>query len=334
MTLEIHASSRRSRRAVRTARRVVAASYRIEEVAGKGLGVIATRDIRNGERVLAETPMLTFKDEENWQADVQRQFSSLSPSEQDAIMSLEDVHRIRGQKSVPGIVSTNSIGVTSTYCGVVCPRLSRFNHSCNPNCEQVWDWNVGEEQLFTCKDIAAGEELTITYLDPLAVRAERVEDLLSTYKFQCDCPSCQAVDSNKSDKRLLRLKELLSVIAQGPNKDADAALEIAREMLRLFDEEAVGLNAYRTNVCYYVFQNLLLAGRKDEAQPWIDDAYRYLKMCRSPDHEELLNLEGYKANLDSHPAASGGTSPLTTALAIGGAGLAVGGALYIYTHPL
>jgi hypothetical protein len=69
------------------------------------------------------------------------------------------------------------------------------NHSCAPNAEYCFPANSAELHLTAVSDIAAGDEVTISYLDPCAMRQcrnYRHEELAESYLFSCDCPKCIA----------------------------------------------------------------------------------------------------------------------------------------------
>lgn len=67
--------------------------------------------------------------------------------------------------------------------------LSFINHSCWPNCVQIFDHGV--LHLYSVRDIKAGEELTICYiLDNGMTNVERRNALGRIYNFDCTCPAC------------------------------------------------------------------------------------------------------------------------------------------------
>lgn len=70
------------------------------------------------------------------------------------------------------------------------PLLSTLNHSCEPNC-QVAYLEDGQALVFALRDIAAGEELSISYIYRHLPLAERQQQLRS-YGFVCACPRCAA----------------------------------------------------------------------------------------------------------------------------------------------
>lgn len=72
------------------------------------------------------------------------------------------------------------------------PEASYFNHSCEPNISKK---RVGREWRFqTAREVAAGEQLCITYLggDEKDMNlAERRERLKGVWGFECMCETCQ-----------------------------------------------------------------------------------------------------------------------------------------------
>jgi hypothetical protein len=79
---------------------------------------------------------------------------------------------------------------------------SHLNHSCNPNMSvRHFDQRTALSRITMVakRDIAVGEELVITYVDPsLGVRERRSQ--LGAWGFgQCDCERC--VGEDKEEKR-------------------------------------------------------------------------------------------------------------------------------------
>ncbi|KAL1769896.1 histone-lysine N-methyltransferase SMYD3 [Sigmodon hispidus] len=74
------------------------------------------------------------------------------------------------------------------------PSMSLLNHSCDPNCSIVF--NGPHLLLRAVREIEAGEELTICYLDMLMTSEERQKQLRDQYCFECDCIRCQTQDKD------------------------------------------------------------------------------------------------------------------------------------------
>uniref|UniRef100_A0A061RAT9 Set domain containing protein with a cysteine cluster at the c-terminus n=1 Tax=Tetraselmis sp. GSL018 TaxID=582737 RepID=A0A061RAT9_9CHLO len=77
----------------------------------------------------------------------------------------------------------------SLCCGrVVFVAASFFNHSCSPNC--IAHTGIDEVEVRANRDIRAGEELNISYIDEDLPRSER-QRLLSRFFFTCRCSRCE-----------------------------------------------------------------------------------------------------------------------------------------------
>ncbi|DBA70576.1 TPA: hypothetical protein ACH3X2_011966 [Trebouxia sp. C0005] len=67
---------------------------------------------------------------------------------------------------------------------------SLFNHSCSPNVDIVYPMNNSTAHFVAARDIAAGEQLCISYIDAsMSVRA-RQRQLDWGYGFRCSCEAC------------------------------------------------------------------------------------------------------------------------------------------------
>lgn len=69
------------------------------------------------------------------------------------------------------------------------PLSGMLNHSCSPNCIPITD-SLGQSVITTVKDVAAGVELTISYVDLYLPNTDRREKLLGTKSFWCQCARC------------------------------------------------------------------------------------------------------------------------------------------------
>lgn len=83
------------------------------------------------------------------------------------------------------------------------PSLSLLNHDCRPNCVMVFEGT--NLQLRAVRDINARDELTISYIETLALTEDRQQQLEKQYQFICHCQRC---DSQDKDGLMLSGKEL------------------------------------------------------------------------------------------------------------------------------
>jgi hypothetical protein len=102
-----------------------------------------------------------------------------------------------------GMARMNVLG-TNSFRGLagmgMFPVQSRTNHSCDPSAEMtVYDDYEGVQTfagmavMRATKAIAAGEEITIDYLDGSPASEGKRADLLANYRFNCRCTLCADV---------------------------------------------------------------------------------------------------------------------------------------------
>ena len=78
-----------------------------------------------------------------------------------------------------------------TAVGAGCyPRAAMLNHSCAPNCVLTYDG--ASVQIRTLREVAAGEELTHSYVNLCCATSTRREKLRVGYGFECVCERCTA----------------------------------------------------------------------------------------------------------------------------------------------
>jgi hypothetical protein len=74
------------------------------------------------------------------------------------------------------------------------PRHARMNHSCRPNASLYFSCVALKRPRVHARllrDVEAGEEITITYVDLFATRAARRDELRRRYHFECSCERCE-----------------------------------------------------------------------------------------------------------------------------------------------
>lgn len=225
--------------------------FDVRETPGRGLGMFATEPIATGTRLLAESPLLVIPYGHYFMADIEKAFFELPEAKQESFMSLASAHgqspklypsrihpnvprkeqqRIQEQhdartgpsKTIFSVFMTNAMQWGARGEGAaVFATASRINHSCVPNAHFAWNQNIddgkGMETVHATRDIASGEEITLTYCDPLYDVAMRKWEL-QHYGFKCDCKACIELDENgamdptcfaaASAERRYRLREL------------------------------------------------------------------------------------------------------------------------------
>ncbi|KAJ9155130.1 SET domain protein [Pleurostoma richardsiae] len=141
------------------------------------------------------------------------------------------------------ILATNSFDIDlpdekaeSLY--VVFPEISRFNHDCRPNADYYFDLETLSQHIHAIRPIAAGEEISITYIDPVMSRSRRRQKLHSIWGFQCSCSQCTQPDAmtDASDSRVRQIRSLRRQLEDyGPGSAATP--QMAELLVSLHEQE-------------------------------------------------------------------------------------------------
>ncbi|KAL1713337.1 hypothetical protein EV715DRAFT_296216 [Schizophyllum commune] len=254
-------------------------AYRIGPVPGKGLGMIATRDLQTGDLIVAERPLVMapkgiqiskeeFPDGVSAMATVkeymearmiasERHFETLlsrmTPERRAAYEGLVNRHEGDGSGPHEGRFRTNALGLHSqykflgsrddggTYYLVVFDDISRMNHSCRPNARPFFDTELFAMLVRSVRPVRAGEELCISYRYLSLLHAERKADLAS-YGFECTCESCK--DPVASDMRRMEISMLSQVGGSFSGNPAAVLKETLRCIVLIRKEGLESLKVY------------------------------------------------------------------------------------------
>ncbi|KAH6910333.1 hypothetical protein BKA70DRAFT_121354 [Coprinopsis sp. MPI-PUGE-AT-0042] len=202
--------------------------YKVVQTTNRGFGAFASRAIEAGALIALEHPLFVIpvvplpKDAgfELYEGVGKRM---LAP-DYEKVTKLANCRRKEECPSIiEGAARTNALNLQfnfpdsfdgSKHYGGTFPTIgARNNHSCGPNAAYRWDLSSSSATLYALRDIADGEEITITYADPLQTRDDRLKKLEPDYRFTCDCPWCSfsdPLDQEKSDSTRTYLKMYLS----------------------------------------------------------------------------------------------------------------------------
>lgn len=200
-------------------------SFEMQDIPGKGKGMIATKAILAGELILFEAPLFTLPSSCS-NSDVLAELVKLAESEQREFFSLSNCHR--GRLSPPiGICRTNGLpcGDQSTLSGETAERFglfllgSRFNSSCVPNVNNYWDDSQQKISFRALRDVDAGEELCICYTELFSPRMELQRKGKLAFGFNCMCTACTLPQTAQkaSDERRANIQRLYGEIAECGN---------------------------------------------------------------------------------------------------------------------
>ncbi|TLD28165.1 hypothetical protein PspLS_03984 [Pyricularia sp. CBS 133598] len=189
-----------------------------KEIPGKGVGLVARRPISRGQLIMAQRPALvtdikTFDISDDDQTRLFDAGIEQLPSEtvMEFLSQASQTDSTKRGAKIRDIANTNSFNLNiagvphaGTFLGV-----SRLNHDCRPNLA----FHVAKSFVHTThatRDIAAGEELTISYIDSYSSRQVRQERLKRNWGFTCTCPHCSLSEAmgKLSDSRLYAIYQL------------------------------------------------------------------------------------------------------------------------------
>jgi len=309
--------------------------FRLVEIKDKGFGMVATRDIKLGELLLTEKPILDSfhssgkaaltNDEEkvlqhsikhipegvvsssrlarNKAQEVKSSFMRLSEEERRSIMELSDAYvgRISEQKTPYGVITTNAVtrGANSPD-RVLCMKFCRFNHSCRPNVGHMW--LDPYERMWANRNISKGEELTTEYILLAQNRKERQKYLKEGYGFRCTCEACmikgkELIRSNTRRERIAVLdNEILSIGRLNPVK----GLTFCEEMMDILEKEGLAIPLLLGRVYYDAYQLACAICDLPNARKWIKLAHENHLITEGINSQETKKMARFLEKPTTH----------------------------------
>ncbi|KAI0007284.1 SET domain-containing protein [Xylariaceae sp. FL0662B] len=243
------------------------------EVAGKGVGLVADRLIRRGEVITVRTPTMMVQTAAHvgLRADDRAELydgavDRLPVPRRDAFMRQmgRDVYdKIETNCFQVHIDGANKLG---SHLGCY-PEISRFNHDCRPNLN--YRITNTTHTTVAVRDIAVGEELSISYIGMLYPRSER-QKLLRHWGFNCTCAQCSgsAAAIAASDARITEIGVLERAL-ESTNETTDAVAVTPDTGARLVElYEAERLDVYVGEAYTRAALNYALFGDEVKAQQY------------------------------------------------------------------
>ena len=197
--------------------------FDIRAIPEKGLGVIATDPIDEGEVIISEAPLITQALARN-EITIAASLVPKSMDEKRQYLSLANCHKKSRFQPLHGIFETNALpcGNNTPEFGTIASKAgifllcSRFNSSCTPNVHNCWNEERGVLVMRALKHIAQGEELCICYCSEWQPRDVRQAKFEAAFGFTCSCACC-SLDGDaliSSDRRRTQLGRLYNEIGR------------------------------------------------------------------------------------------------------------------------
>ncbi|CZR55018.1 uncharacterized protein PAC_04904 [Phialocephala subalpina] len=161
------------------------------EIEGKGLGIVAAKDIPQGTFLLVETPIFVLLKSQT-DAAIEATVDALSPENKEKFFSLSAYMSEEGESLKCRIMDCNAFSIMDETTSGVFETASRINHSCVPNSQYGWRDSIGRLVVWNRFKLLEGEEVTIDY-------GHRKNSLWSNYGFECTCGRC--TDGESEDEK-------------------------------------------------------------------------------------------------------------------------------------
>jgi hypothetical protein len=113
--------------------------YTIQDVPGKGKGLVATRDIPMSTRILLEEPILSvpenIPDSQALRAFLRKQVDALTPTQHQAFLSMHNIYTDESASEYLSIIRTNALPFRNNEAGIFLDAC-RINHACDNNAQK------------------------------------------------------------------------------------------------------------------------------------------------------------------------------------------------------
>lgn len=291
--------------------------YALQGVPGKGKGLVSTRKISKGTRILSEEPVISLGEtlsQIQLKSSIRRQVDALEKRQRQSFLSMNSIYPYGDAvEQYIGIFRTNSLPAdVGGDEGAIFIDACRINHACDNNAQKDWNEKTRRHTVHALKDIEEGEEITITYLAPLKNRNERHKVLLERFGFVCACHLCSLPpkESQESDKRLEEIRRLDDAINYGFVRNS------AVQTLQYLGPAGAAIQRTRTGGCWFRIECIansdLARGRafmERAAHVWTtilgDDSEQAIEtgaLARDPSKQNIpIASTRWKTNVDEIP---------------------------------
>lgn len=237
--------------------------FKVHQIAGKGLGLIATQKIPRGQRILTDKILLSINSPNG---DILQSAYTLSLQARQALLALSVnaakytsvlswlesfwlsrwyPRSTKINHNILNIFRNNNFDIGDSIRAVF-PAAARINHACVPNAQGNFNSVLDAFTVHATHDLFEGDEITISYLDDqLGLRQWRQSTLLGRYGFACDCAACGAHASVREarEARRVGVRQELAVLSGKAAAHGQIAPEeeliLMTKMLEVYEAEGL-----------------------------------------------------------------------------------------------
>lgn len=186
----------------------------------RGLGVIATLDIKVGDIIIKEHPLLVFPRLKGVNSSILSKFELLNVADQVSYIGLSHSnHYNTPSKTIEGIKMNNCVTLSSdghadTQAAIFL-LIHRLNHACIPNASFSYNHDDKVGYITALEDIDTGTEICLSYFKGDFLSSTERHSYLSAYNISpCLCSLCtrSGSDIELSNQRRVQIQEYQNTI--------------------------------------------------------------------------------------------------------------------------
>ncbi|KAF8854581.1 SET domain-containing protein [Acephala macrosclerotiorum] len=243
----------------------------VAPIPGRGMGLIANRTIERGDLIKSHPAIAIFHNDAvskdnalyptHYSPLLHLAIDQLPPATRSLFLAMA-AHNETEEPYIERIY-TNTFGedFNGQEHSIVIPETARLNHDCRPNAMYYFNPRTLVHYTYAARRIYAGEEITITYVDPLQTRLRRRAAIKRSWGFECSCSLCSQGGEfvRESNRRIVKINELLKSFGEldedvKGKKTVGGTPEMAELLVGLYDQErlyASVADAYRVAALAY-----------------------------------------------------------------------------------
>jgi hypothetical protein len=224
---------------------------KVSAIDGKGIGIIATNNIKVGTLLVEEKPLFILKTlqirmTEDMEIErVEKKVQGLNDEEIESFYNLHAYSKrsLNAYSRALDIFRTNAYPTDTDTAGIF-PTISRFNSECNPNVHYNYDYDRGIATVYAIRDIESQQEVVNCYIGLFLPRQERQSYLLENFGFECNCCVCeqsgqQLLDSDHRRITLMKLEKKFQLLLKNDSYNKAEAMELITTRIKLIQEENI-----------------------------------------------------------------------------------------------
>ena len=292
-------------------------TFSVADIKGKGLGLAASGSLRRGTALMSHTPVIMvhkrFVDEvdKEEQERILEAAVKLLPAatrekfdKERAIIgsgaSARDIILSRPFLSDLGLGRNQNKDEEEERHYLNFPEATTFSHDCRPNVAYHIDSFYHIFHAIVIRKAEPGEELTISYVDPMLPRAQRQHRIRHWRKADCKCAKCTGNYSFKeledSDARLAEIQTLQAEL--GNHENLDVTTDMVDRLLELYKIERLESRiAAAYEIAALTYNNL---GLSKKAQKFANRARLAWLIEMGPDSNEAIAMRIFAEDPEGH----------------------------------